>query len=216
MTLSATARQAVKNSNRVSAQSALKSKKIAESTLSHRSATLHQLEEVYAKLEQAVDQVEVVRVMEASATTLKSLNKQIGGVERVEDVIEDLREEMGKVDEVSGVIKEPLNDQAVIDEGELDDELEALEREEKDKQEEKQAEERKKQEEKQAEEMKKRLEEAGKLPEGPVKTAPEQKEDDAVENAAKRLSGMSIEELDKRQESESARSLEKQEAETAQ
>lgn len=161
-TLSTTAREAVKSSNRHAAQSALRSRKVAETTYNQRSSTLHQLEEVYANLERAVDQVEIVRVMESSATALRSLDKQIGGVERVEDIVEDLRAEMGKVDEVTGVIQEPLSEQAALDEGELDDELEALEKEEKDKIAEKQKEEKervaKKEREEEEEAMKKRLE----------------------------------------------------------
>ena len=151
---------------------------MAEKTLSQRSATLHQLEEVYAKLEQAVDQIEVVRVMESSAVALKGLNKQIGGVERVEDVIDDLREEMGKVDEVSGVIKEPLTDQAAFDEGELDDELEAMEKEQKTQE-----------DEREAEATRKKLEAIGKGAEM-AQPVPEQK----LENSAKELSAMSLDE----------------------
>ncbi|KKY21125.1 putative snf7 family protein [Phaeomoniella chlamydospora] len=187
--LSSTARQAVKNGNRVSAQQALRSRKLAESTFSQRSATLHQLEEVYSNIEQAVDQVEVISVMEASASTLKGLNKQIGGVERVEDIIEDLRVEMGKVDEIGHVINEPLTDQAVIDEDELDNELEAMEKEQKDQ-------ERNQEEAREAEAMKERLEEAGRVPtdmEKFTRISTESAEQD-MDKAANRLSGMSLDE----------------------
>lgn len=132
-TLQLTAREAVQQHNKATALSALRSKKLAERNLSSRSDTLHQLEEVYTKIEAAVDQVQVVRAMEASAGVLKSLNKQVGGVERVSDVIDQLSEEMTKVDEVTGVIAEPLGAKAVLDEVEVDDELESLEREEREK-----------------------------------------------------------------------------------
>ena len=131
--LTTTAFAAVKSSNRISALSTLRSKKLAERNLEQRSDTLSQLEEVYSKIEQAADQVEIVRVMEASAGVLKGMNKQVGGVERVEDVIEELREEMGKVDEVGQVINEPIGAREQVDEGEIDDELEAMEREEREK-----------------------------------------------------------------------------------
>lgn len=131
-TLQAAAQTAVKAGNRASALSALRSKKLAEQSLQSRTDTLHQLEQVYAKLEAAADQVEIVAAMQASAGALKTLNNKVGGVERVEDVLDTLREEMTKVDEVSGVIAEPLDaNKAVLDEGEVDDELEALERDEK-------------------------------------------------------------------------------------
>jgi charged multivesicular body protein 7 len=127
------AQTAVKQGNKQSALSALRSKKFAERTLDSRTATLHQLEEVYTKIESAVDQVQIVAAMEASAGVLKSLNQKTGGVERVDNVLETLREEMGKVDEVSGVIAEPLDGKAVLDEGEVDDELELMERQEREK-----------------------------------------------------------------------------------
>ncbi|KAJ9604273.1 hypothetical protein H2200_011107 [Cladophialophora chaetospira] len=126
---------AVENKNKTSALSALRSKKLAEKTLQTRLDTLSQLEDIYAKIEAAVSQVEILAVMESSASTLKSLNKKIGGVERVEDVLDSLREEVGKVDEVSGVLGEvgAVDQKAVLDEGEVDDELEAMEREEREK-----------------------------------------------------------------------------------
>ncbi|GAB7362299.1 hypothetical protein MBLNU230_g2317t1 [Neophaeotheca triangularis] len=127
--LDAQTRTAVKSNNLASARTSLKQKKLAETTLASRSATLLQLEEVYAKIEQARDQVEVVNVMEAAGSTLRSLNERTGGVERVQDVMEGLREQMGEVDEVAGVINEGAS--GAVDEGEVEDELEALEKSER-------------------------------------------------------------------------------------
>ena len=126
--LNVTARQAVEKKNRVSALATLRSKKLAEGTLVKRHATLAQLEEVLVNIEQAADQVELVRVMEGSSRVLAGLNKEVGGVERVDDVVESLREQMGQVDEVGNVIAEA--GQSVVDEGEVDDELDAMERDE--------------------------------------------------------------------------------------
>lgn len=120
----ANAKKALANKNRISALSVIKNKKIAEHNLNQRVNTLHQLEEVYNKIEQSADQIEIVRVMQASAGVLRSLHAQMGGIETVEDVVENLREEMSKVDEVGNIINEAG---PVIDEGEIDDELEALE-----------------------------------------------------------------------------------------
>ncbi|KAL2429517.1 hypothetical protein ABEF95_005668 [Exophiala dermatitidis] len=152
-----TAQQAVKAGNKTSALSALRSKKLAERSLQSRVDTIHQLEEVYGKIQAAADQVEVVAAMEASAGVLKTLNKQVGGVEKVEDVLESLREEMGKVDEVTGVIAEPLDGKAVLDEGEVDEELESMEREESIKKQEKEREVKKRIEAQEAEATRRRL-----------------------------------------------------------
>lgn len=206
--LTTTASTAIKSSNRISALAALRSKKLAEKNLKQRADTLAQLEEVYSKIEQAADQVEIVRVMEASAGVLKGLNKEVGGVERVEDVIEELREEMGKVDEVGQVINEPMGAGEQVDEGEIDDELEAMEQEER----EKAARKVKDKEEKEAELTRRRLEEIAKkedLEEAEKKwraeeleqrlkrlQQPEARPEDAemqLDASTKRLSQMSIE-----------------------
>ena len=182
-TLAARASSSVKTGNRVSALSALRSKKLAEKNLEQRSDTLHKLEEVYTRIEQAVDQVEIVRVMDASAGVLRSLSKKVGGVENVENVIERLQEEMGKVDEVGKVLEEPLNAGAV-DEGEIDDELEALEQEE-----------RREREEKEAEVTRRRLQELEKPEVGGKKAEGKQIDVSAssqMEESTKRLSQMSI------------------------
>lgn len=135
--LTASAKTALANKNRISALSAVKSKKMVEHNLQQRLNTLVQLEEVYAKIEQAAGQVEIVQVMEASTGVLRGLHAQIGGAERVEDVIEELREEMSMVDEVGSIMNEPG---PVFDEGEIDEELEALEKGDREAKEEKEAE----------------------------------------------------------------------------
>ncbi len=131
--LTVTATEAVGRKNMVAAKAALRSKKLAEGHLNKQLAVFGQLEEVYTKIEQAADQVELVRIMEGSTGVLRSLNKEVGGIERVDDVVDQLKEEMMMVDEVGGVIAEA--GPGAIDEGEVDDELEALESEEREKRE---------------------------------------------------------------------------------
>ncbi|KAF3019206.1 hypothetical protein E8E15_008339 [Penicillium rubens] len=123
--LTASAKTALANKNRISALSAVRSKKLAEHNLQQRFNTLMQLEEVYSKIEQAAGQVDMVQVMQASTGVLRGLHTQIGGAERVEDIVEELREEMTKVDEVGSIMNEAG---PVIDEGEIDDELAAMEK----------------------------------------------------------------------------------------
>lgn len=134
------ARKAVANQNRMSALVSLRSKKLAESTLKERSQVLAQLEDVYAKIEQAVDQVDIVRVMEAGAGVLRNLNAEAGGIQRVEDVVQDLREEMSKANEIGSVLNEVTEGSNSIDENAVDDELDAMEREEQQEKEKREAE----------------------------------------------------------------------------
>ena len=136
------AREAVISKQLVTAKTALRQKKLAETKLQQRTATLMQVEEVYAKIEQAADQVEIVRVMQASSQTLNALNAKTGGVERVQDVMDGLAEEMANTEEIS----QAINDVSVgaVDEGEVEDELEAMEKAEREKIEEAETKEREK------------------------------------------------------------------------
>jgi charged multivesicular body protein 7 len=102
--------------------------------------TLHQFEDVYTRIEQAVDQIKIMQVMEASTGVLRSLNKEVGGVETVENLVERLRDEIGKVKEVDKALEYPLNVRAVVDEDEISEELVAMEQEEIRKREEREAE----------------------------------------------------------------------------
>ncbi|EHK46259.1 hypothetical protein TRIATDRAFT_298982 [Trichoderma atroviride IMI 206040] len=153
------AKNAVLRKNRVTALAALKSKKRAESSLSTRYATFSQLEEVASRLQQASDQVQLVKVMESSASALQSLNAQIGGSERVGITMDHLREQMSATDELTAILSEPTGD--VVDEGEIDDELEALEMEQNKEEEEKQ---RRKEEAREAAKAKKELDELPSVP----------------------------------------------------
>ncbi|PHH83569.1 hypothetical protein CDD82_7130 [Ophiocordyceps australis] len=122
--LSQEARDAISHKNRVSALAALKSKKLAESSLAQRYASLSQLEEVASKIQQASDQVQLVKVMESSAGVLEHLNSRIGSVDRVEGVMDRLREQVSDTDEIAAILAESST--ATIDESEINDELETL------------------------------------------------------------------------------------------
>ncbi|KAI0005280.1 Snf7-domain-containing protein [Xylariaceae sp. FL0662B] len=126
------AQDAVRRKNRVSALAALKSKKLAETNLERRHATLSQLEDVAAKIEQAADNVQLVGVMQSSTAALRNLNARVGGADRVDEVLENLREQMGQVDEVGNIIAEAG---PTVDESEVDDEFEAMLAEERNKEE---------------------------------------------------------------------------------
>ncbi|EAW14521.1 putative vacuolar sorting protein SNF7 family protein [Aspergillus clavatus NRRL 1] len=182
--LNTTAKVALQKKNRVSALAAMRSKKLAEHNLKQRLGTMTQLEEVYSRIEQATDQIEYVRVMEASTGVLRGLHTQIGGTERVEDVVEELREEMSKVDEIGNIMNEVAPE---IDETELDDELEELENRE-----------RQAREEKEAEETRKQLAELDHLEqraaEAARRAASEQEVESAIEESIGKLSRMSVEE----------------------
>jgi charged multivesicular body protein 7 len=198
--LAAQAKQAVAKNNRVAALAALRSKKLAESTLERRFATVSQLEEVASKIEQAADNVQLVAVMESSGAALKSLHAQTGGAERVGEVVDRLREQMAAVDEVGSILAEEAG-VVVVDEEEIDDELEAMEGEERRKVEEAEREKREERERREAEELRQRLEAAGEVPAGAVVEGGKEGEQDSSLQAAEDLmSRMSLKETPERQD----------------
>jgi charged multivesicular body protein 7 len=207
--LGETAKQAVAKKNRVAALAALKSKKVAESTLSARFNTLSQLEETANKIQQAADNVALVRVMESSGEALRRLNAAVGGAEGVEGVVERLRSQMDTADEVNSILADAETaGGVVVDEGEVDEELAAIESEERAKEE---AERKKVEEEKrkvdeerrrerervEAEETRRRLEAVGPVP-AERKEADKEKDEAEVEAEAaettEELSRMTLEE----------------------
>jgi charged multivesicular body protein 7 len=136
-TLDISAREAVAAKRVIQAKSALRSKKLAETTLNTRSTTLSQLEETYLAIQTAADQVAIVSAMSASANVLKSLHAEVGGTEGVEEVVDRLRDEMENVDEVGRVINEASTSK--VDEEDVDEEFAAMERVEKEKKEKEEA-----------------------------------------------------------------------------
>ncbi|KAF2020008.1 hypothetical protein BU24DRAFT_365793 [Aaosphaeria arxii CBS 175.79] len=181
-----TAREAVRNKMMTRAKAALRSKKLAESALEHRLQLVLQFGETYAKMQQAVDQVEIVKAMEASAVALKSLNNRVGGTEGVTKVVDTLRAEMDTTDEINTIINESG---APVDETEIDDEFEALERAEKEREE---AEEAAKTAARLAE--LEQAEQQRKEKEKEREAAKDTKEEQAVEETSVRLSQMSFKE----------------------
>jgi charged multivesicular body protein 7 len=133
----AAAREAVVAKQMVRAKAALRSKKLAEHALAQRSNVALQLEQVYTDLQQAADQVEIVEAMRAGAAALKDLNEKVGGAEGVQGVVDAVNEQMAMTEDITNIINE--SDQP-LDEGEIDDEFEALEKADREKREKEEAE----------------------------------------------------------------------------
>ncbi|KAK3949999.1 Snf7-domain-containing protein [Pseudoneurospora amorphoporcata] len=170
--LDKSARQAVQSQNRIAALAALKQKKLAEQTLQGRYASLTQLEAVAAKIQEASDSVAMVKIMETSTRVLESLNEQVGGVDRVENLTSKLREQMAEVDEVNTILAEAggvgvgVHQAGGVDEEEIDEELEEMLAEEEGKREREKAaeQEEREREDREAEQLKRRLEAIGGVP----------------------------------------------------
>jgi len=130
--LDSRARSAVLSKNTSAARAALRRKKLLQDTLDRRNDQIHNVQSTLLKIDEAADNVAMVRAMEASASVLKHLNSQIGGADGAERVADALAEEMHNVEEITNVIND-TGAAGVVDEQDVEDEFEALMREEKDK-----------------------------------------------------------------------------------
>jgi charged multivesicular body protein 7 len=126
------ARTAAKAGNMARARVTLRKKKLFEGTLDNRSKLLGQLDDAYMKLQQAADQVGIVEAMRVGAEAMDTLNTQVGGTEGVQNVMDAVNEQMTTVDEISNAINQNAS---AIDEGDIDEEFEALQNAEKEKKE---------------------------------------------------------------------------------
>jgi charged multivesicular body protein 7 len=213
----AAAREAVAAKQMVRAKAALRSKKLAETALAQRSDIALQLESVYHQLQSAADQVGIVEAMRAGADALKSLNEKVGGAEGVQGVVDAVNEQMATTEEITNIINE--TDQP-LDDAEIDDEFEALERAEKEKLEQEEAaktaarlavleEADKKRRAKEREEKAKRLQEEAKEREEKAELLQEEAKktvaaEEQVDEASRGLANMSFQQPDDEEEMKDA------------
>jgi charged multivesicular body protein 7 len=122
------ARAALASQNRQSALAALRSRKTAESALGTQLKSLGQVEEVISQIVQAASNIELVNTLEKSSAVLQSLNKEVGGTERVDRIMDGIRSETDKVTEINQILGEGGME---VDEQEVEDELEAMLQDEK-------------------------------------------------------------------------------------
>ena len=109
--------------NRPIALAALRTRKTAESALDTQLKSLGQVDEVISQIIQAATNVELVNTLEKSSAVLQSLNKEVGGTERVDRIMDGIRNETDKVTEINQMLGEGG---MVVDEQEVEYELEAM------------------------------------------------------------------------------------------
>jgi charged multivesicular body protein 7 len=118
------AREATVKHNRIVALSALKSRKLSESALQKRSDALARIEEVLNGVAQAASDAQVIKSLEGGATALERLNKDIGGIERVERIMERVRDGLEESEDIGRVIAEMGSSR--VDENEVQEEFDAM------------------------------------------------------------------------------------------
>lgn len=112
--------------NRRAAMTCLKRKKMYEKQVQTLQTAVDRIEEQCLAIEGASANLEAMNAMKTGASAMKTINQGMT-IDQVEDTMDDIQEQMDIGNEISEAIARPLGD--VMDEGELEDELNALEEE---------------------------------------------------------------------------------------
>ncbi|KAL6236416.1 hypothetical protein BDW75DRAFT_112129 [Aspergillus navahoensis] len=122
----AIAKECLARNDRKRALLALRRKKYQESLLAKTDAQLAQLEQLTSQVEFALVQKDVLYGLQQGTQVLQMINKEMGGIERVEKLMGETEEARAYQEEISQMLAGNLSNQ---DEDEVEDELEALHRE---------------------------------------------------------------------------------------
>ncbi|KKK15920.1 hypothetical protein P175DRAFT_0521580 [Aspergillus ochraceoroseus IBT 24754] len=122
----AIAKECLARNDRKRALLALRRKKYQESLLAKTDAQLAQLEQLTSQVEFALVQKDVLFGLQQGTHVLRTINKEMGGIEGVEKLMGESEEARAYQEEISQMLAGCLSNQ---DEDEVEDELEALHRE---------------------------------------------------------------------------------------
>ncbi|KAJ5160547.1 Charged multivesicular body protein 6 [Penicillium canariense] len=119
----AIAKECLARNDRRRALLALRRKKYQESLLSKTDSQLAQLEQLTGQVEFALVQKDVLFGLQQGTQVLQAINKEMGGIEGVDRLMEETAEARAYQEEVSQMLEGHLSTQ---DEEDVEDELEAL------------------------------------------------------------------------------------------
>ena len=119
------AREALSDKSRILALAALKSRKLTESALQKRSDALSKIEEVLSSVEQSISDAQVLKSLESGASALERLNRDIGGIEKVERIMERVRQGVEQSEDIGRIIAE-MGTGARIDDEDVQDEYDEM------------------------------------------------------------------------------------------
>lgn len=103
----------------------MKRKKLFEAEIDKIQNVKMTLETQVISLESAAQNAETFKAMEAGSKTMKKIRTEVG-IERVDDIMDEIKEEMEMANEINEAISQPV-DPLMADEDELLEELNALE-----------------------------------------------------------------------------------------
>ena len=117
------AKECLRKSQKQKALLALRRKKFQESLLAKTDLQLEQLQRLVADVEFAVVQKDVLYGLQQGTVVLKQIHAEMGGIEKVEKMVEDNAEARAYQNEISEMLGGQLSTQ---DEDEVEDELATL------------------------------------------------------------------------------------------
>ncbi|OLL22338.1 hypothetical protein NEOLI_002517, partial [Neolecta irregularis DAH-3] len=114
----AKARLAVAKQQKTLALACLRSRRSVDAALLKRTDALDHIDTVLLKIEQALANVELVKAVETGTLVLENIMAQIGGIERVQDVMDQAKMGIDDVDEMGRVISQvdEVTDEELLDE----------------------------------------------------------------------------------------------------
>ncbi|KAK9366329.1 hypothetical protein V1509DRAFT_630022 [Lipomyces kononenkoae] len=110
------------------ARNELRKAKLAESTVQKTMDYKLQMETLLENIESAHSNLEITRIMEGSLPVLEQLNRQIGGITKVSDLVDRLQEQRTETEEIAAAISEVSAGE--VDEDEIENEFDRLLKEE--------------------------------------------------------------------------------------
>ncbi|KAK9235828.1 hypothetical protein V1525DRAFT_380770 [Lipomyces kononenkoae] len=88
------------------ARNELRKAKLAESTVQKSMSYKLQMETLLENIESAHSNLEITRIMEGSLPVLEHLNRQIGGISKVSDLVDRLQKQRAETEEIAAAIGE--------------------------------------------------------------------------------------------------------------
>lgn len=106
---------------------ALRSRKLAQTTQESALDMLANLEQTLASIDNASSTIDIMTSLQQGVGILSSLNRAVGGAEKVAELVDELHDTMADTDEIGREIRSLAAD---VDEADLEDELEKMLKEE--------------------------------------------------------------------------------------
>lgn len=119
----AVAKECLMRGDRAKALLALRRKKFQETLLAKTDAQLETLEQLTSNVEFALVQKDVIYGLQQGTSVLKQIHAEMGGIEKVEKLMEDNEDARAYQKEISEMLGGQMSNQ---DEDEVEDELEAM------------------------------------------------------------------------------------------